>query len=76
MVFADALSYLLYWRVTEEEKLKLTRPLTLSNGSMPWCIRNTREWSADTEDSSSYPKVTHPLEYGGLGFDMAGPLVG
>lgn len=66
----DALSYLLYWRgETEDDKI---------NGAAIDFIKRVNAMVHTefkgvlmiAEDSSSYPKVTHPLEDGGLGFDM------
>lgn len=66
----DALSYLLYWRgETDEDKLNhgaidfIKRANQLVHQEYPGVLMIA-------EDSSSYPKVTHKLEDGGLGFDM------
>ncbi|MCK4028996.1 1,4-alpha-glucan branching protein GlgB [Streptococcus iners] len=66
----DALSYLLYWRgETEDDKI--------NHGAIDFIKRVNAMVHTDykgvmmiAEDSSSYPKVTHPLEEGGIGFDM------
>lgn len=66
----DALSYLLYWRgETEEDKLNypaiefIKRVNALVHTEFKGVLMIA-------EDSSSYPKVTHSLDSGGLGFDM------
>ncbi|HFI0255669.1 TPA: 1,4-alpha-glucan branching protein GlgB [Streptococcus suis] len=66
----DALSYLLYWRgETEEDKLNhaaidfIKRVNALVHQEFKGVLMIA-------EDSSSYPKVTHSLDQGGLGFDM------
>lgn len=66
----DALSYLLYWRgETDDDKLNhsaidfIKRVNALVHTEFKGVLMIA-------EDSSSYPKVTHPLEEGGLGFDM------
>ncbi|HFI0704761.1 TPA: 1,4-alpha-glucan branching protein GlgB [Streptococcus suis] len=66
----DALSYLLYWRgETEDDKI--------NHGAIDFIKRVNAMVHTDykgvlmiAEDSSSFPKVTHPLEEGGIGFDM------
>ncbi len=66
----DALSYLLYWRgETEDDKI--------NQGAIDFIKRVNAMVHTDykgvlmiAEDSSSYPKVTHPLDQGGIGFDM------
>ncbi|HEL1667436.1 1,4-alpha-glucan branching protein GlgB [Streptococcus suis] len=66
----DALSYLLYWRgETDEDKI--------NHAAIDFIKRVNAMVHTDykgvlmiAEDSSSFPKVTHPLEDGGIGFDM------
>lgn len=66
----DALSYLLYWRgETEENKI--------NHAAIDFIKRVNAMVHTDykgvlmiAEDSSSYPKVTHALEDGGIGFDL------
>ncbi|WP_367985686.1 1,4-alpha-glucan branching protein GlgB [Streptococcus sp. ZY1909104] len=66
----DALSYLLYWRgETEEDKI--------NHAAIDFIKRVNAMVHTDykgvlmiAEDSSSYPKVTHALEDGGIGFDL------
>ncbi|MDG3132020.1 1,4-alpha-glucan branching protein GlgB [Streptococcus suis] len=66
----DALSYLLYWRgETDEDKI--------NSAAIEFIKRVNAMVHTDyqgvlmiAEDSSSFPKVTHPLEKGGIGFDM------
>lgn len=66
----DALSYLLYWRgETEDDKI--------NHAAIDFIKRVNAMVHTEykgvlmiAEDSSSYPKVTHPLEDGGIGFDM------
>ncbi|KXT78975.1 1,4-alpha-glucan branching protein GlgB [Streptococcus sp. DD13] len=66
----DALSYILYWRgETEEDKL--------NHGAIDFIKRVNALLHTEhkgilmiAEDSSSYPGVTHPLDQGGLGFDL------
>ena len=66
----DALSYLLYWRgETEEDKLNHTA-IDFIKRVNAMVHQEYKGVVMIAEDSSSYPKVTHPLEYGGLGFDM------
>ena len=66
----DALSYLLYWRgETEEEKLNHAA-IDFIKRVNAMVHQEYKGVVMIAEDSSSYPKVTHPLEYGGLGFDM------
>ncbi len=66
----DALSYLLYWRGE-------TDPDKTNGPAIDFIKRVTALVHTDfkgvvmiAEDSSAYPKVTHSLEQGGLGFDM------
>lgn len=66
----DALSYLLYWRgETEEDKINhaaidfIKRVNALVHTEYKGVLMIA-------EDSSSFPKVTHPLDEGGIGFDM------
>ncbi|HEL2056993.1 TPA: 1,4-alpha-glucan branching protein GlgB [Streptococcus suis] len=66
----DALSYLLYWRgETEESKINhsavefIKRVNALVHQEFKGVLMIA-------EDSSSYPRVTHPLDQGGIGFDM------
>ncbi|MBF0786624.1 MULTISPECIES: 1,4-alpha-glucan branching protein GlgB [unclassified Streptococcus] len=66
----DALSYLLYWRgETDDDKVNhaaidfIKRVNALIHTEFKGVVMIA-------EDSSSYPKVTHTLEDGGLGFDM------
>ncbi|MEX5396977.1 1,4-alpha-glucan branching protein GlgB [Streptococcus sp. ZJ93] len=66
----DALSYLLYWRgETEDDKLNHTA-IDFIKRVNALIHTEYKGVVMIAEDSSSYPKVTHPLEYGGLGFDM------
>ncbi|HFR3701218.1 TPA: 1,4-alpha-glucan branching protein GlgB [Streptococcus suis] len=66
----DALSYLLYWRgETDEDKI--------NHAAIDFIKRVNAMVHTDykgvlmiAEDSSSYPKVTHALEDGGIGFDL------
>lgn len=66
----DALSYLLYWRgETDEDKI--------NHAAIDFIKRVNAMVHTDykgvlmiAEDSSSFPKVTHPLEDSGIGFDM------
>lgn len=66
----DALSYLLYWRgETDEDKI--------NHAAIDFIKRVNAMVHTDykgvlmiAEDSSSFPKVTHSLEDGGIGFDM------
>lgn len=66
----DALSYLIYWRgETEDDKV--------NHAAIDFIKRVNAMVHTEykgvvmiAEDSSSYPKVTHALEDGGLGFDM------
>lgn len=66
----DALSYLLYWRgETDDDKL--------NHAAIDFIKRVNAMVHTEykgvvmiAEDSSSYPKVTHSLEEGGIGFDM------
>ncbi|BDD38644.1 1,4-alpha-glucan branching protein GlgB [Streptococcus ruminantium] len=66
----DALSYLLYWRgETDEDKI--------NHAAIDFIKRVNAMVHTDykgvlmiAEDSSSFPKVTHSLEEGGIGFDM------
>ena len=66
----DALSYLLYWRgETTEDKI--------NHAAIDFIKRVNAMVHTDykgvlmiAEDSSSFPKVTHSLEDGGIGFDM------
>lgn len=66
----DALSYLIYWRgETEDDKVNhaalefIKRVNALVHTEFKGVLMIA-------EDSSSYPKVTHALEDGGLGFDL------
>lgn len=66
----DALSYLLYWRgETEESKINhaavdfIKRVNALVHQEFKGVLMIA-------EDSSSYPRITHPLDEGGIGFDM------
>lgn len=66
----DALSYLLYWRgETEDDKLNppaidfIKRVNALVHEEFKGVLMIA-------EDSSSYSKVTHPLDQGGLGFNL------
>lgn len=66
----DALSYLIYWRgETEEDKLNHAA-IDFIKRVNAMVHQEYKGVVMIAEDSSSYPKVTHPLEYGGLGFDM------
>jgi len=66
----DALSYILYWRgETTEDKI--------NHAAIDFIKRVNAMVHTDykgvlmiAEDSSSFPKVTHSLEDGGIGFDM------
>ena len=66
----DALSYLLYWRgETDEDKLNHAA-IDFIKRVNAMVHQEYKGVVMIAEDSSSYPKVTHPLEHGGLGFDM------
>lgn len=66
----DALSYLLYWHgETDEDKLNHAA-IDFIKRVNAMVHQEYKGVLMIAEDSSSYPKVTHPLEYGGLGFDM------
>nr|WP_237334196.1 1,4-alpha-glucan branching protein GlgB [Streptococcus marmotae] len=66
----DALSYLLYWRgETEDDKLNHTA-IDFIKRVNALIHTEYKGVVMIAEDSSSYPKVTHSLEEGGLGFDM------
>ena len=66
----DALSYLLYWRgETDDDKLNYTA-IDFIKRVNALIKQEYKGVVMIAEDSSSYPKVTHPLDEGGLGFDM------
>ncbi|MET3557814.1 1,4-alpha-glucan branching enzyme [Streptococcus rupicaprae] len=66
----DALSYLIYWRGETEED-KLNHPALAFIKRVNALVHTEYKGvMMIAEDSSSYPKVTHSLEEGGLGFDL------
>ncbi|MGT2784168.1 1,4-alpha-glucan branching protein GlgB [Streptococcus merionis] len=66
----DALSYLIYWR-GETDDDKVNHPaLNFIKRVNALVHTEFKGVMMIAEDSSSYPKVTHPLEEEGLGFDL------